>query len=75
MNYFGSINCRQFENAAKRTVSDELHQNNTNPDPDLVFKFEEAEKVIRRLRRENDEQRREVSSIFNFIVRMIGILK
>ncbi|KAJ1530429.1 hypothetical protein ONE63_005336 [Megalurothrips usitatus] len=54
---------QQLENATKPTASDNVPQSNSIPDPDLVFKLEETEKMIRRLRRENDEQRRELAMI------------
>lgn len=52
---------KQLEIAPK--VSTSTDDVTLSPDPDLVFKLEEAEKIIRRLRRENDEQRRELAMI------------
>ncbi|XP_026289880.1 uncharacterized protein LOC113214656 [Frankliniella occidentalis] len=56
---------KQLESSINKLVpsSDDPPISSINPDPDLAFKLEDAEKVIRRLRRENDEQRRELAMI------------
>ncbi|KAK3912317.1 Coiled-coil domain-containing protein 74B [Frankliniella fusca] len=56
---------KQLESFSNKSAapSDESSISTNSPDPDLAFKLEDAEKVIRRLRRENDEQRRELAMI------------
>lgn len=51
-----------LENSTRPSATTDPADENPS-DPELAFKLEEAEKVIRRLRRENDEQRRELAMI------------
>ncbi|XP_049803984.1 uncharacterized protein LOC126241678 isoform X1 [Schistocerca nitens] len=44
----------------------------TAADPDLILKLEEAEKLIRKLRRENEDQRRELATIKSNLSKSVG---